>query len=109
MNRVRHMIGPVLASDQSGSSAPARSRQSPAPTGRPEPGRHGSCRTDQYGLATDSTNWRTAMSGWACSVRIMVASASQKPIFVAVATANAINPSPRFAAKSLRRAPGRIR
>jgi hypothetical protein len=53
-------------------------------------GAHGSYRTDRYGLATDSTNWRTAWFGWAGSVRLKVASAGQKPIFVGAAAPDAI-------------------
>lgn len=48
-------------------------------------GAHGSYSTDRYGLATNSTNWRTEWLGWAGSVRLKVASAGQKPIFVGVA------------------------
>ncbi|HEY7420766.1 MAG TPA: hypothetical protein VH541_02055 [Gaiellaceae bacterium] len=54
-------------------------------------GAHGSYHTDRYGLASDSTNWQTQLFGWAGSVRLKVASASPKPIFVGVAAADAIN------------------
>jgi hypothetical protein len=54
-------------------------------------GAHGSYRTDRYGLTTNSTNWRTELFGWAGSVRLKVASAGQKPIFVGVAAPDAIN------------------
>jgi hypothetical protein len=53
-------------------------------------GAHGSYRTDRYVLATTSTNWRTQLLGWAGSVRLKVASAGQKPIFVGVAAADSI-------------------
>jgi hypothetical protein len=53
-------------------------------------GAHGSYRTDRHGLATDSTNWRTAWFGWAGSVRLKVESADDKPIFVGVAAPDAI-------------------
>lgn len=54
-------------------------------------GAHGSYRTDRYGLDTDSTNWRTELFGWAGSVRLKVASAGEKPIFVGVAPPDAIS------------------
>jgi len=54
-------------------------------------GAHGSYRTDQHGLATNSTNWRTAVFGWAGSVRLKVTSAAQKPVFVGVAAPDAIS------------------
>ncbi len=53
-------------------------------------GAHGSYRTDQYGLATESTNWRTAWFGWTGSVRVKVAPAGDKPIFVGVAAPDTI-------------------
>jgi hypothetical protein len=53
-------------------------------------GAHGSYRTDRYVLATTSTNWRTELLGWAGSVRLKVAPAGSKPIFVGVAAADAI-------------------
>jgi hypothetical protein len=55
-----------------------------------ELGGHGAYRTDRYGLATDNTNWRTEWFGWAGAVRLRVASAGQKPIFVGVAAPDAI-------------------
>jgi hypothetical protein len=54
-------------------------------------GAHGSYRTDKYGLASESTNWRSQLFGWAGSVRLRVASASQKPIFVGVAATDAVD------------------
>lgn len=54
-------------------------------------GAHGSYRTDRYGLATTSTNWRTELFGWAGSVRLRVASVGRKPIFVGVAAPDAIS------------------
>jgi hypothetical protein len=53
-------------------------------------GAHGIYRTERYGLATDSTNWRNEYFGWAGSVRLEVASAGRKPIFVGVAAADAL-------------------
>jgi hypothetical protein len=53
-------------------------------------GAHDSYRTDRYALATESTNWQTQLFGWAGSVRLKVASTSEKPIFVGVAAADAI-------------------
>jgi hypothetical protein len=54
-------------------------------------GAYGSYRSDRYGLATNSTNWRTQLFGWAGSVRLKVASAGQRPIFVGVAAPDAIS------------------
>jgi hypothetical protein len=54
-------------------------------------GAHGNYRTDRYGLATNSTNWRTEWLGWGGSVRLKVASAGQTPIFVGVAAPDAIS------------------
>jgi hypothetical protein len=54
-------------------------------------GGHGSYRTDRYGLATDRTNWRSSFLGWAGSVRLMVASAGGRPIFVGVAAPDAVS------------------
>ena len=53
-------------------------------------GAHGNYRTDRYVLATDRTNWRSQLLGWAGSVRLKVAPTEQKPIFVGVAAADAI-------------------
>ena len=53
-------------------------------------GGHGSYVTDRYGLATDSTNWRTTFLGWAGSVRVKVAPEDGKEIFVGVAPPAAI-------------------
>jgi hypothetical protein len=53
-------------------------------------GAHGSYRTARYGLATESTNWRSQFLGWADSARVEVASATGKPIFVGVAAADDI-------------------
>jgi len=53
-------------------------------------GAHGRYATDQYALTSESTNWRTAWLGWAGSVRLEVASAGAKPIFVGVAAPAAI-------------------
>jgi hypothetical protein len=50
----------------------------------------GTYTTDRYGLATDSTNWRTTWLGWAGSVRLKVESTRQKPIFVGVAAPEVI-------------------
>jgi hypothetical protein len=55
-----------------------------------ELGAHGSYATDRYALATDSTNWRTTLFGWAGSVRLKVASEDGKPIFVGAAAPAAI-------------------
>jgi hypothetical protein len=52
---------------------------------------HCSYRTDRYGLASDSTNWRTEWFGRAGSVRLNVPSAGQKPIFVGRAAADAVS------------------
>jgi hypothetical protein len=49
-------------------------------------GAHGTYRTDRYALTTDSTNWRTAWFGWTGTVRVKVAAAGDKPIFVGVTT-----------------------
>jgi hypothetical protein len=54
-------------------------------------GAHGSYRSDRYGLATKSTNWRTEWLGWAGSVRLKIASAGEKPIFVGVAAPDAVS------------------
>lgn len=54
-------------------------------------GAHGNYRSDRYGLATDSTNWRTELFGWAGSVRLKIASADGKPIFVGIAPPDAID------------------
>lgn len=48
-------------------------------------GAHDIYSTERYGLATDRTNWRKQFFGWAGSVRLKVASAGPKPIFVGVA------------------------
>jgi hypothetical protein len=53
-------------------------------------GAHGSYATGRYGLATESTNWRTTLLGWAGSVRLRVASQDGKAIFVGVAAPVAI-------------------
>jgi hypothetical protein len=53
-------------------------------------GAHGSYATGRYALASESTNWRTAWLGWAGLVRLKVASAGDKPIFVGVAAPAAI-------------------
>jgi hypothetical protein len=53
-------------------------------------GAHGSYATDHYGLATNSTNWRTTLFGWAGAVRLKVVSQDGKPIFVGVAPSAAI-------------------
>jgi hypothetical protein len=50
-----------------------------------ELGGHGSYTTARYALATDSTNWRTTLFGWAGAVRVKDASEDGKPIFVGVA------------------------
>jgi hypothetical protein len=54
-------------------------------------GAHGSYSTHRYGLATESTNWQSQLFGWAGSVRLRVASAGQKPIFVGVAASDALS------------------
>lgn len=54
-------------------------------------GAHGHYRTNRYVLTTDGTNWHSQLLGWAGSVRLEVASADQKPIFVGVAPANAVD------------------
>jgi hypothetical protein len=53
-------------------------------------GARGIYRTDQYGLATERTNWSTQLFGWAGSVRLKVTSESKKPIFVGVAAPEVI-------------------
>jgi hypothetical protein len=53
-------------------------------------GGHGTYRTDRYGLTSESTNWRDQFLGWASSVRLRVASADHKAIFVGVAPADAL-------------------
>jgi hypothetical protein len=53
-------------------------------------GGHGSYATDRYGLASGSTNWRRTLFGWADSVRLKVASADGKPIFIGVAPVDAV-------------------
>lgn len=53
-------------------------------------GGHGSYATDRYALATDSTNWRTTVFGWAGSVRLKVAPEDGKAIFVGVAAPAAV-------------------
>ena len=52
-------------------------------------GARGDYRTDRYGLATETTNWRTTLFGWSGSVRVEVAAAGDEPIFVGVATPDA--------------------
>lgn len=54
-------------------------------------GAHGSYQTDRHGLATDSTNWRTTLFGWAGSVRLEIASEDRQPIFVGVAATDALS------------------
>jgi hypothetical protein len=53
-------------------------------------GGHGSYASDRYGLATESTNWRTTFLGWAGSVRLKVVPEDGKEIFVGVAAPAAI-------------------
>lgn len=53
-------------------------------------GAHGTYSTDRYVLATSGTDWRRQLLGWAGSVRLEVAPASRKPIFVGVAPAGAV-------------------
>ena len=53
-------------------------------------GGHGTYRTDRYALATDATNWRTELLGWAGTVRVEVAPAGDGPIFVGAAAPDAI-------------------
>jgi hypothetical protein len=53
-------------------------------------GAHGTYATDRYGLATESTNWRSTLFGWADSVRLRVASEDGKSVFVGVAPIDAI-------------------
>ena len=54
-------------------------------------GAHGSYSTHQYALATDSTDWRRTLLGWAGSVRLEVAPEDDQPIFVGVAPTDAIS------------------
>ena len=54
-------------------------------------GAHGTYRTHEYALATDSTDWRTTLLGWAGSVRLEVAPEGDQPIFVGVAPTDAIS------------------
>ncbi len=54
-------------------------------------GAHGTYSTRQYALATDSTDWRRTLLGWAGSVRLEVASEEDQPIFVGVAPTDAIS------------------
>jgi hypothetical protein len=48
-------------------------------------GARGDYRTDGYALATDATDWRDTLLGFAGSVRVQVAPADHEPIFVGVA------------------------
>ena len=54
-------------------------------------GAHGTYSTHEYALATDSTDWRTTLLGWAGSVRLEVAPEGDQPIFVGVAPTDAIS------------------
>lgn len=54
-------------------------------------GAHGTYSTHQYALATDSTDWRTTLLGWAGSVRLEVAPEADQPIFVGVAPTDAVS------------------
>ena len=48
-------------------------------------GAHGTHESDRYSLATDGTDWRTRVLGWADSLRLEVASQDHERIFVGVA------------------------
>ena len=48
-------------------------------------GAHGTYESDRYALATDGTDWRTQVLGWAESVRLEIASQDHEPIFLGVA------------------------
>ena len=54
-------------------------------------GAHGNYSTHQYALATDSTDWRTTLFGWAGSVQLKVAAEDHQPIFVGVTTPDAMS------------------
>jgi hypothetical protein len=56
-----------------------------------ELGGHGTYRSAQYAVATDGTDWRGALLGWAGSARLQVAPAGGKPIVVGVAPAKAVD------------------
>ena len=53
-------------------------------------GAHGSYRTGGYAVATEGTDWRSEFLGWVGSVRLEVAAAGGKPIFVGVGDAPAV-------------------